>query len=442
MVRYGRKIVFLLIFVIGVLNTQAQIITTVDSTNCFDINGMAYDKKYNNLYFVSGLGDQVLCMDSNYVTHLVAGTGIIGFSGDGGPATNAKINVPAGITVDSNGNVYFADAYNQRIRKIDLSTGIISTFAGSGPVGVSAGGFSGDGGAATNAKLNVPEGIAFDNLGNLYVADGNNYRIRKINPAGIISTIVGNGLQGLKVGDGGPATAARCYPVDLVVDNAGNLFFTQPLSTIRKVNSSGIISTIAGDTVSFVYNGDNIPATSANIDPYYISISNENLLFISDARTNNRIRMIDASGIIHTVAGNGTGSTSGDNGPATASEIAGPSGIAFDHCGNLYIGQVGNPRIRKVAYNPTPCPHLDVKETKEPQTLTIYPNPAENELHVDNVKATTEYRLLNITGIIEQSGTLKQGNNSISVQYLPAGVYVLVMAGESGERVVRRVVVE
>ncbi len=433
----------IILFVIFILCTNvllnAQNITTVDSIGCFDIGMAAFDT-YGNLYFESGLGNKIMKMDTNYVTSVVAGTGSIGYSGDNGPATNATIDVPGGITVDTIGNVYFADSYNQRVRKIDVSTGIITTIAGIGIGGIGTGGFSGDGGPASAAQLNVPLGVCFDKLGNLCIVDGSNYRIRKITTDGIINTIVGNGVEGLTSGDDGPATAARCYPADIVADNFGNIFFTQPLSTIRKVNSLGIISTIAGDTISHIYNGDGIPATSANIDPYCIAMGVDGLLYISDASTNNRIRVIDLAGIIHTAAGNGISGNGGDSGPATAAEFYGNTGIAFDKCGNLFIGQVNDPRIRKVSFNPACWPEeVNKIPTYE---INIYPNPAITEINVNNITSETNYAVFNIVGIIEQSGTLEKGSNSINIKALPPALYLLELTDEDGRRTVRKVVKE
>ena len=431
-------LVVLFICISSLLN--AQIITTVDSIGCYDINDAAFDV-YGNLYFVSGLGNQVLKMDTNYITSVVAGTGSSGFSGDSGLAINAKINTPGGIALDTIGNVYFTDSYNQRIRKIDIATGIISTIAGTGLGGVSTGGFFGDSGPALAAKLNVPAGICFDKSGNLYVADAQNYRIRKISTDGIINTIVGNGIEGFHVGDNGPAIAAECYPVDIIADNVGNLFFTQPLSTIRKVDASGVISTIAGDTISHMYNGDGIQATDAKIAPYSIAIGMDGLLYISDAATNNRVRVIDNSGIIHTVAGNGISEYSGDNGPANSAGIYGPSGIAFDHCGNLYIGQVNNPRIRKVSFNPN-CWALGIEEIKQQTEIAIYPNPVIDELHIDQVHSQMNYNLFSIIGILERKGLLTDGNNTLHFQSLPTGVYILQLTDEEGNKTVKKIVKE
>jgi sugar lactone lactonase YvrE len=216
----------------------------------------------------------------------VAGNGIPGYSGDGGPATSASLSGPSGVVVDATGNLLIADSSNYRIRRVDASTGIITTVAGNGIRG-----FSGDGGPATSASLS-PIGVAVDATGNLFIADTGNHRIRRVDEStGIITTVAGNGIRGFS-GDGGPATSASLnYPTGVAVDGSGNLF-------------------------------------------------------IADA-ANNRIRWVDAStGIITTVAGNGMPDYSGDGGPATSASLNGPSGVVVDAAGNLFIADNDNKRIR------------------------------------------------------------------------------------------------
>ena len=403
---------------------------------------MALDS-HGNLYITTTLGNKVLKLDTNGALTIIAGTGSTGFFGDGGPATSAMLNQPLGITLDTSGNIFFADILNQRVRKIDITTGVISTIAGIGPGGFGTGGFSGDSGLATAAALNEPYGVCFDNLGNLYISDGLNGRIRQINTSGIITTVVGNGYG--YTGDGGAATSANCAPTyNIIFDDSGNFYFPQEghggsSHTVRKVNTLGIISTIAGDSSSFTYNGDGIPATTAYMNPGFLAFDENALLCISDTY-NNRIRRIDNTGIIHTITGDGIGGFSGDNGPATSAEIHSPSGIVFDHCGNLLFGDVNNERIRKVAFNPV-CWPLEVPKIMS-NYVFIFPNPATEEINIDGVKSKTNYSLLNINGIIEQSGTLKTGSNSINIRALPPGVYLLELTDNEGGKTMRKIVKE
>ena len=272
----------------------------------------------------------------------VAGNGSLGFSGDGGPATSASLANPAGVAVDANDNLFIADSANHRIRKVDPA-GTITTVAGKGSWG-----FSGDGGPATSARLSTPSGVGVDAAGNLFIADFGNQRIRKVDPSGIITTVAGNGTRGFS-GDGGPATSASlALPHGVAVDAAGNLFIAdQGNQRIRKVDPAGIITTVAGNGTRG-FSGDGGPATSASLAiPRRVAVDAAGNLFIAD-QVNQRIRKVDAAGIITTVAGNGTRGFSGDGGSATSASLANPMGVAVDASDNLYIADSGNSRIRRV----------------------------------------------------------------------------------------------
>jgi uncharacterized protein (TIGR03437 family) len=276
---------------------------------------------------------------------VVAGNGLEGFTGDGGPATGASLFVPFGLAVDANGNIYISDFGNSRIRKVSAG-GVISTVVGNGLFG-----YSGDGGPAAGALLNAPEGLAVDTAGNLYIADSGNQRIRKISPAGIISTVAGNGVAEFS-GDGGQATAAGLYsPQGVAVDATGNLYIAdQNNNRIRKVTPGGVITTVAGSGTRG-FGGDGGPATSALLYwPAAVAVDLAGNLYIADWG-NKRIRKVGPDGTITTVAGNGTAGFSGDGGPATNAALSGVQRIAVDTAGNLYLGDAGNGRIRKVSPN-------------------------------------------------------------------------------------------
>ena len=270
----------------------------------------------------------------------VAGNHVLGYSGDG-YATAAQLNNPNGIAVDASGNIYVADYFNNRIRKVSL-TGIITTIAGTGGAG-----YSGDGGPATGAQLNNPVGLAFDGGGNLYVADANNDRIRKISAAGIISTIAGNGSSGYG-GDGGPATVAQLHwPSAVALDGSGNIYVADfSNNRVRKINALGTISTFAG-TGATGYSGDGGAATAAKLTlPYGVTVHGSDV-YIADYG-NNAIREVNSAGIIATTAGTGIAGFSGDGGTATAANLNVPEQIIFDAIGNSYIVDVQNQRIRKI----------------------------------------------------------------------------------------------
>ena len=281
-------------------------------------------------------------LGSSQVITTIAGNGVMGFSGDGGQATAAKLSANQGVVVDKNGNVFIADVDNQRIRKVD-TMGIISTIAGNGVMGS-----GGDGGPATNGQLSDPYSLAVDTAGNIYIADYVNDRVRKVSASGIITTIAGNGILGFG-GDGGPATAAQLYgPLDVAVDNSGNVYIADYINDrIRKVNALGIITTIAGNGI-LGYSGDGGPATAANLHyPYGVAVDGTGNLFIAD-KDNNCIRKVNTGGFISTIAGNGTLGFSGDGGSATSATLKGPIGVAVDGSGNVYISDLYNQRIRKV----------------------------------------------------------------------------------------------
>ncbi|MDX2219215.1 MAG: Ig-like domain repeat protein, partial [Burkholderiales bacterium] len=279
---------------------------------------------------------------SGGLINTVAGTGTFGFSGDGGAATAAQLRSPSGIALDGTGNLYIADTNNQRIRKVTPG-GVISTVAGNGVQG-----FGGDGGAATAAQLNNPQAVAIDSAGNLYIADTSNHRIRKVTPDGVISTVAGTGVQGFS-GEGGAATAAQLSsPRSVAVDGAGNLYIADTFNQcIRRVTPGGIISTVAGNATGG-FSGDGGAATAAQLqNPNGVALDDAGNLYISDT-DNQRIRRVAPSGVISTVAGNGLGGFSGDGGAATSAQLLNPLAIALDAAGNLYIPDFSNQRIRKV----------------------------------------------------------------------------------------------
>jgi hypothetical protein len=307
-------------------------------------NGTTYTS--GQTFVMGSTGVTLYALWSPATIRTVAGTGTAGYSGDGGAAVAAKLSTPRGVAVDASGNIYISDYGNNRIRKVSVGTGIITTVAGTGMAG-----YSGDNGPATSAKLNGPRAITLDASSNLYIPDSANNRIRKVAVgSGTITTVAGTGMAGYS-GDNGPATSAKLnQPYGVAVDASGNLYISDDSNNcIRKVAvGSGIITTVAG-TGTAGYSGDGGPATAAELNqPYGVAVDASGNFYIGDAY-NNCIRMVAAgSGIITTVAGNGTAGYAGDGGPATAAELNQPYGVAVDAWGNLCISDGANNCIRVV----------------------------------------------------------------------------------------------
>ena len=281
-----------------------------------------------------------------FIITTVAGTGTAGFSGDGGPATEAKLNKPRNPFLDSEGSLLTADARNNRIRRVDGQTGIITTVVGTGEAG-----FSGDGGPATEARLSWPLGVFLDAGGNMFIADTENYRIRRVDgQTGIITTVAGTGEAGFS-GDGGPATEAKFGWLNHVfVGPGGDLFITDQLnSRVRRVDGqTGIITTVAG-TGEKGSSGDGGPATEAELNaPGNVFVNSAGDLFISE-NYGYCVRRVDGqTGIITTVAGTGEKGSSGDGGPATEAELDIPASVFVDSDGDLFISEWSGHRIRCV----------------------------------------------------------------------------------------------
>jgi len=292
-----------------------------------------------NVVASDGNNDIVFRVSSNGTLTVLAGNGFLGFSGEGGLATNAAMGSPWGIAYDGAGNLYITDVSNSRVRRLTPG-GIISTYAGIGSSG-----YSGDGGPATSASLNQPTGVAADSSGNLYIADRKNNRIRQVSPSGIITTFAGNGQAGFS-GDGGAATSAMLNgPLAVTLDSAGNLYIADTLNNrIRKI-SGGIITTVAGNGVGN-YSGDGGAALSVPVfSPSGINVDFTGNLYIA---TGGGIRKVTPAGIINTIAGGNEGGFTGDGGQAVNGSLSGPSGSVVDSMGNLYIADSNNCRVRKV----------------------------------------------------------------------------------------------
>jgi hypothetical protein len=273
---------------------------------------------------------------------LLAGTGVPGYLGDGNPPVDAQLYSPMGVAVDAAGDVLVADLSN-RIRKITPG-GVITTVAGSGIAG-----FAGDGGPATNAQLNHPTGVIVDAEGGILIADQHNYRVRRVDPNGTITTVAGTGFAG-GYRNGGPATQADLnLPTTLALDAEGGILIAEMGERlIRRVDPDGTISTIAGDGGTG-YDGDDKPATQASLTkPTGLAVTATGDVLIAD-QGDQRVRRVDPSGVIHTIAGNGIDVSTGDGGPAVKASLSEPTSLLVDRSRRVLVTEGGtNPRVRSI----------------------------------------------------------------------------------------------
>ncbi len=415
---------------------HAQIITTVSGNGIGGFSGdggqataaemtgaggnVLFDHS-GSFYFDDQSNSRIRKVNSSGVITTIAGNGQSGFSGDGGPATAAEFNQPTVITFDSSHNMYVVDYGNNRIRKINTS-GTVSTFAGNGTAS-----YSGDGGPAIAAELYGPCCVIADDTGNIYIADSWNNRIRKVNTSGIISLVAGTGI-GSYSGDGGQAKFADLNkPFRIVFDVAWNMYIADSFnSRIRMINSSGIITTIAGNGIAG-YSGDGGPASSAEINKAYgLSIDRAGNIYIGDTY-NNRVREVNTSGTISLLAGNGFAGYSGDGGQATSAELKFDCGVSLDYNYNLYIVDYNNNRVRMF-----PVPHSTdgINELSNNNEIAVYPNPSNGvfTLKIENEKLKAENVKMQVYNIIGEQVqpqlSIINSDLSIDLSSQPNGIYI------------------
>lgn len=432
-----KKIVFFAtsLFYITV-NAQTTVVSTIAGNGIANYSGdggqaLAAALNQPTRVALDGLGDLIITDRSNNcirklvlntgVISTIAGTGVAGFSGDGGPATAAQLNYPSQTILDANGNLYITDCQNQRVRKINANTGVITTIAGNGVIG-----YNGDGIAATTAELHNPYDMVVDAQGNLFFADRTNNRIRRIDAGtGIITTIAGNGAATYS-GDGGAATAAGLNnPIGFTSDTVGNMYIGDyGNKVVRRIDGvTGIITTFAGNG-SIGYSGDGGPATSAQIsNAATVEVDKAgNALLITDVN-NNCIRKVKINtGIITTIAGDGILGFSGDGGPALSAEFNIPGGTVFDAAGTLYIADQGNNRIRKIT---NARQDTDIKQVKDNSIqASVYPNPSTGLFTIQTTMfENILIEVYNLTGQKVFADKLQNSATQINLSNLANGVY-------------------
>ncbi len=412
---------------------QAQIITTVagGGTTAPGDGGQAIEAKLQrptgvavdatgNLYICDRNANRVRKVTSDGMITTFAGTGVANYSGDGGPATAADIKGPYSVAIDNANNVYIGEQSGV-VRKINTS-GIISTYAG-----IATPGFSGDGGHANAAQLNGPSGIAIDAASNMYIADIDNNRIRKIDQFGIITTIAGTGAT-LYNGDNIPAMDANLYsPAGVSVDNFGNIYVAESRNhRIRKINPLGIIMTIAGSgTLGF--SGDDGIANSANLNnPIGICVNNTGDVYFSDV-LNMRIRKINSSGIISTVAGNGLSGSDGDGANPIFASISSPIGICLSNTGGMYIASTDRVRYIEGIVS------VETINNYEQNSLIIYPNPNNGKFTIGCSSRLVELNDVIVTDMLGKVVYKAEGVKGQSIDInlkVPSGMYEVQLQGE------------
>ena len=400
-----KTILLFLLSIITVQSSFAQIITTVAGNGTWGFSGEggpATNAQFNflagvtadrigNIYIADQVNAVVQKIDTNGILTRFAGSGALGYGGDGGPATNAELETYAlmGLAVDSNGNVYIG--CGGTVRKVNAS-GIISRVAGTGAFG-----YSGDGGPATAAELSVVTGLCLDKAGNLYISDEQNSVIRMVNTSGIISTIAGTTI-GFS-GDGGPATSAQLKTPDgITIDDSGSMYVCDRSNQrIRKIDINGIITSIAGGNPADIGCCLGCAATSINLAPVGITVDSAGNLYVADI-VHDVVQKISKDGVVQNFAGNCTEGFSGDGGAASSAELHRPNMICFDNAGNLLIADKGNDRVRKVWISTT---FVNPIFPVEPISLIIYSNPVVQKNLIFTIKENVnEYAEIKVRDLL------------------------------------------
>ncbi len=370
--------------------------------------GIAIDVS-GNVYVGDRVNNRIRKITPAGVVSTLAGVNMVGFLDGNG--TVAQFSDPNGVAVDASGNVYVGDKNNHRVRKVTPAS-VVSTFAGNSTAGYTDG-------TGTSAQFYSPVGIAVDTTGNVFVADFDNHRIRKITPLGVVSTIAGSGTAGFADGTG---TAAQFnYPAGVAVDASGNIFVADAGNNkIRKITPAGVVSTVAGSTAGFT-NGTGTAAqfnypTGVAVDAY------GNILVADEA--NNRIRLISPNAVVSTLAGSTIGFT---NGIGTAAQFQYPYGVAIDASANVYVADMMNNSIRKITTSVS-VSNFDVKNN-----VKIYPNPASVSFTIECTGlSNAKLQVMDIVGKELMKQSFSTDSYTLNIENLPAGMYLIKLSCEQG----------
>ncbi len=380
--------------------------------------------KMGNVYIVDYFNFRVRKIKTSGQIVTFAGSGITGNDGDGTAATNAKMN-PQGVAADIRGNIFISDNVHNVIRRVN-SIGIISTYAGTG-----AAGYSGDGFAATSAKLNAPFGLACDKKGNLYFADAGNHVVRMIDTFGKITTVAGAGSPGY-TGDGLSAlTATLDSPYAVAVARTGELYIADHNNNVvRYVDVAGDIHTFAG-TGTVAYSGDAGLAVNATFKyPTGVAVDTAGNVYISDSY-NNVIREVDNTGTINTIVGNSWPGFGGDLGGALGANLFHPYGVAVDTFGSIYIADANNQRVRKVYFTT-----VGINDVVAANGMDVFPNPFTDNITIAGLQKNDKVCLFDLVGrpVSEVWTIATDGQQTFSVNNIAKGIYLLQICDAAGNK--------
>ena len=410
--------IFILLSFFFFVNAKAQYVSTFAGSTQGFVNGTATTAKFNwPMGIAIDTEGTIFVVDSaNYVIRKITSAGVVStFAGSGiggfadGIASVAQFNGIDGLAVDTAGNVYVADTNNHRIRKISAA-GVVSTLAGSTQ------GYAN--GTGTAARFNNPSGVAVDAAGNVFVTDTFNYRIRKITPAGVVSTLAGSGVVGFANGSGTAAQFNKTYGI--AVNDTGSIFVADALNhRVRKITASGVVTTFAGS----VYGYANGNGTTAKFSyPYGITVDATDNVYVTDAE-DNRIRKITIAGMVSTLAGSGIGGFA--DGIGTTAQFINPCGVTVDAVGSVFISDATNHRIRKITNS------LSTADYNQNQVL-IYPNPVSSIINIDlGDSIASKVILFDMNGRVMQTENIVN-SSGIEISNLANGMYLMQITTDKG----------